>query len=223
MAKFVEDFGKDLDQNLTDGRLDAPAVHRNSEAILKVLNELLSGRSGHLIEIGCGTGQHAINFAGSFPDLNWWPTDPNPGHIESANAWRTHAGHSNIQPASILDASENWKTGKGNILPATDITAVFSANVVHIAPWSVAEGIISGAAASLDADGILIFYGPFSKNGDMLSEGNISFDRSLRNRNSEWGVRDITQIEEEASRHNMHLSRIFDMPSNNSMLVLSAL
>ncbi len=220
MAKFVEDFSKDIDQDLTDGRLDAPAVHRNSDAILQVLTEVLSDKAGHLIEIGCGTGQHAINFAGSFPDITWWPTDPNAGHVKSADAWSSHAGIANIKPALMLDASGHWEFSEKELSSGAGVKAVYSANVIHIAPWSVAEGIFAGAARYLDHEGMLLFYGPFSRNGDMLSDGNVSFDKSLRGRDPEWGIRDIIQVEEEASKHDMMLSRVFDMPSNNSILQL---
>ncbi len=219
MVKFVVDFSKDLEQGLTDGRLDAPAVHRNHEFILDVLIEHLDGVSGHAIEIGSGTGQHVVGFAKTFPDLTWWPSDPNPTHITSIDAWNKHIGADNVMPAVQIDAASDWALGEGGRPPLSDIAAVFSANVVHIASWDVGLGILKGAAECLQNGGLMIFYGPYARDGDLLSQGNVDFDQALRGRNPEWGVRDVSQMREAADKCGLLLNRIVDMPSNNSMLV----
>ena len=219
MIKLVVDFSKDIDQDLTDGRLNAPAFHRNYRAIAEVLQETLTYDSGNILEIGSGTGQHITHFGQCFPHYTWWPSDPQPEHIESIEAWRIYSGIQNIRHATQLDATQDWDLDTKS--PSLqEFVAVFSANVAHISPWVVTQNIIAKASKHLMPEGQLILYGPYSRQGDMLSEGNINFDRALRDQSSEWGIRDVDDVNDEASRHEMVVERIFDMPANNSMLIV---
>ena len=220
MSKFVENFHKDIDQDFTDGRLNAPATARNTEVIAEVLQTVMKFETGNVIEIGSGTGQHVIHFSRLFPNLTWWPSDPETDHIKSIESWRQYAKQDNIRPACRIDASADWNLGKETTPPSDNVICIFSANVVHIAPWEVAIGILSGAGKYLQKDGVLVLYGPYSRSGDLLSEGNIAFDKSLKSRNPDWGIRDLDDILKSAEKHNMSLHKVFDMPSNNSTIVL---
>jgi Protein of unknown function (DUF938) len=220
MVEYVVEFGKDGRPVEPDGRLDAPAFHRNHQAIRAVLQPFLAGKSGDAIEAGSGTGQHVVDFARHFPQIIWWPSDLNEQHLKSIAAWRAHAGLANIRPPLRIDLSDPaWcpevHDGSG---PAT-LLAVFCANVIHIAPWRVAEGLFAGAGRYLQASGRLFLYGPFKRDGKHTAVSNAVFDSSLRERDPEWGVRDIGDLENLAAIAGLALIEIVEMPANNLTLV----
>jgi SAM-dependent methyltransferase len=219
VAEFVVEFGKDGRPVEPDGRLDAAAFHRNHQAIWAVLEKFLAGKSGDVLEAGSGTGQHVVHFAGHTPDITWWPSDYNAQHLKSIAAWRAHAGLANIRPPLRIDLSDPaWcpelhdGSGPGKLL------AVFCANVIHIAPWRVAEGLFEGAGRYLRADGRLYLYGPFKRDGKHTAISNAVFDTSLRERDAEWGVRDVADVADLANAAGLALLEIVPMPANNLIL-----
>jgi SAM-dependent methyltransferase len=222
VAEYVVEFGKDGRPVEADGRLDAAAFHRNHQAIWAVLEKFLAGKSGDVVEAGSGTGQHVVEFARHSPDITWWPSDLNEQHLKSIEAWRAHAGLANIRAPLRIDLSDpSWcpemRDGRG---PAK-LLAVFCANVIHIAPWRVAEGLVAGAGRSLRADGRLFLYGPFKRDGKHTAVSNAVFDTSLRDKNPEWGVRDIEALQELAANAGLVLNEIAEMPANNLILVFA--
>jgi SAM-dependent methyltransferase len=221
MPDYVVEFVKDGGHRQTDGRLDAPAFHRNHEAIRGVLEQYLTGKSGDALEVGSGTGQHVVEFARQFPEVTWWPSDFNDNHLASIEAWRRHSGLANIRSARRLDVSDPaWGAAmKGESGPG-ELLAVFCANVIHIAPWQVAEGLIAGAGRALRNGGMLFLYGPFKRGGKHTADSNAAFDDSLRQGNPEWGVRDVDDVEKLADRAGLSLVDIVEMPANNLTLVL---
>jgi len=219
VAEYVVEFGKDGRPVEPDGRLDAAAFHRNHQAIAAVLQPFLADKSGDVVEAGSGTGQHVVDFARRFPEIDWWPSDLNPQHLKSIAAWRAHAGLSNIRPPLRIDLSDPaWcpemhdRSGPGKLL------AVFCANVIHIAPWRVAEGLVAGAGRYLRADGRLLLYGPFKRGGKHTAVSNAVFDSSLRERDPEWGVRDVEALEQLAASAGLGLVETSEMPANNLVL-----
>jgi hypothetical protein len=222
MAEYVIEFGKDGRPAEPDGRLDAAAFHRNHLAIRAVLEKFLAGKSGDAIEAGSGTGQHVVDFARHFPDIIWWPSDLNEQHLKSIAAWRAHAGLQNIRPPLRIDLSDPlWcpelRDGHG----PEKLLAVFCANVIHIAPWRVAEGLFAGAGRYLGADGRLFLYGPFKRAGKHTAISNSVFDSSLRERDPGWGVRDIDDLERLAASAGLVLIETTEMPANNLTLVFA--
>ncbi len=220
MADYVVEFGKDGGRVEPDGRLDAAAFHRNHQAIRAVLQRYLADSTGDVVEAGSGTGQHVVDFARHFPGIVWWPSDLNEAHLKSIAAWRAHAGLSNIRPPLRIDLSDPaWcpelQDGRG----PGKLRAVFCANVIHIAPWRVAEGLFAGAARFLDTDGRLFLYGPFKRDGKHTALSNAVFDTSLRHRDAEWGVRDIEDLEKLAASVGLVLVEAAEMPANNLVLV----
>ena len=222
MAEYVVEFGKDGGRIEPDGRLDAAAFHRNHEAIWVVLSPFLAGKSGDVLEAGSGTGQHVVDFAGRTPELTWWPSDFNEQHLKSIDAWRAYAQLGNVRSPMRIDLSDPaWcapmqdGSGPGSLL------AVFCANVVHIAPWPVAEGLIAGASKYLRPDGRLFIYGPFKRGGQHTSVSNAVFDTSLRSGNPEWGVRDVEEMQRVADGVGLALVETFEMPANNLILVFA--
>jgi len=218
MADYVVEFGKDGRPLEPDGRLDAAAFHRNHQPIWKVLQGFLDGRSGDALEAGSGTGQHVGYFARHTPDIVWWPSDFNDRHLNSIEAWRVREGLGNVRPPLKIDLSDPAWSMAMQAGPSL-LTALFCANVIHIAPWRVAEGLFAGAGRYLAADGLLFLYGPFKRDGRHTAVSNAVFDTSLRENNPEWGVRDIADVEKLAAANGLALRETFQMPANNLILV----
>jgi SAM-dependent methyltransferase len=222
MADFVVEFGKDGRRVEPDGRLDAAAFHRNHEPIWSVLQKFLAGKSGDVVEVGSGTGQHVVHFAGHTPGIIWWPSDLNENHLKSIEAWRAHSALPNIRPPLRIDLTDSaWCPKMHDSSGPADLLAVFCANVIHIAPWRVAEGLLAGAGRYLRSDGRLFLYGPFKRDGKHTAMSNAVFDTSLRQQNAEWGVRDIAEVEKLAATVGLALIETVPMPANNMILAFS--
>jgi SAM-dependent methyltransferase len=219
MPEYVVEYGKGgMPPPEVDGRLDAGAFHRNHPAIWSVLSKFLVGRSGEVLEIGSGTGQHAVEFSRPAPTIIWWPTDLADSHLRSIAAWRAFSKLSNLQPPTRLDASQSdWRLSELGL--PTSFLAMFCANVIHISAWSVAQGLLAGAGRHLRADGRLFLYGPFRRDGVHNAPSNAAFDQSLRRQNPEWGVRDIADLRKVADANRLRVAELVEMPSNNAVLV----
>ena len=219
MAEYVVEFGKDGRPVEPDGRLDAAAFHGNHAPIWAVLQKFLAGKSGDVVEAGSGTGQHVVHFATHTPDIIWWPSDLNERHIKSIEAWRAHAALPNIRPPLRIDLTDPaWCPAMHDGSGPGELLAVFCANVIHIAPWRVAEGLFAGAGRYLRADGRLFLYGPFKREGRHTAMSNAVFDTSLREQDAEWGVRDIADLEKLAAGVGLALLETVPMPANNFIL-----
>ena len=222
MAEFVVEFGKDGRPVEADGRLDAAAFHRTHVPIWAVLEKFLAGQSGDVVEVGSGTGQHVVHFAAHTPGITWWPSDLNENHLKSIEAWRAHAGLPNIRRPLRIDLTDPaWCPQMHDGSGPAGLLAVFCANVVHIAPWRVAEGLFAGAARYLRSDGRLFLYGPFKREGRHTALSNAVFDTSLREQNPEWGVRDIADLEKLAEAVGLALIETTEMPANNMILAFA--
>ena len=222
MAEYVEEFGKDGRPIEPDGRLDAAAFHRNHAPIWAVLQQFLAGKSGDVLEAGSGTGQHVVHFARHSPEIIWWPSDFNDAHLRSIAAWRADAGLANIRSGLRIDLTDPaWCAAMHDGSGPGKLLAVFCANVIHIAPWRVAEGLFAGAARYLRRDGRLFLYGPFKRDGKHTALSNAVFDTSLRDRDAEWGVRDIADVGNLGLREGLALVETVLMPANNLILVFA--
>ncbi|MEH2550633.1 SAM-dependent methyltransferase [Bradyrhizobium sp. AZCC 2262] len=219
MAEYVVEFGKDGRPVEPDGRLDAAAFHRNHEPIWAVLQKFLVGKSGDVVEAGSGTGQHVVHFAKRAPGITWWPSDLNVRHLKSIEAWRAHAALPNIRPPLRIDLTDPaWCAAMQDGSGPAELLAVFCANVIHIAPWRVAEGLFAGAGRYLRSDGRLFLYGPFKRDGKHTAMSNAVFDTSLREQDAEWGVRDVADLENLAAGVGLALVETVQMPANNLIL-----
>jgi SAM-dependent methyltransferase len=222
VAEFVVEFGKDGRPVEPDGRLDAAAFHRNHGPIWAVLQTFLAGKSGDVLEAGSGTGQHVVHFATHAPEITWWPSDYNERHLASIAAWLKHSALPNIRPAMRIDLSDAaWCPAMQDGSGPGELLAVFCANVIHIAPWRVAEGLFVGAAKYLRPDGRLFLYGPFKRDGKHTALSNAVFDTSLRERDPEWGIRDIGDIRSLAEGFGLALVETVQMPANNMILTFA--
>lgn len=217
--KFSVDFSEGGANARAGGKLDSMAYHRNRKPVEEVLRPYFSGRTGHVLEIASGTGQHICDWAKHFPDLKFWPTDPAPVHLASIEAWRAEAGASNLGAPFALDAAADWALGQEGGPPAVGFLAVVALNLAHISPWQVSLGLLKGSAKHLQKGGHLFLYGAFMRDGQHVSERNEKFDQALRSENPAWGVRDIADLEDEGDALDLILIDAVDMPANNYFLI----
>ena len=191
----------------------APATARNRQPILDVLKQILPAR-GTLLEVASGTGEHAAFIAPRLGEgILWQPTDASLDALADIDAHAARAGWPHIRPTLLLDASQP-------VWPIAYADAILCCNMIHIAPWAAAEGLMSGAARILPPRAPLILYGPYKRHGAHTSPSNAEFDASLRERDRRWGVRCLdTELQPLASRHGFRPADVHPMPSNNLIVV----
>jgi len=188
----------------------AESCEQNGPPILNVLREVLEGPLD-LLEIGSGTGQHAVMFGGAFPDVQWQTSDRLEMHA-GINLWLGEAGLINVQAPIPLDVLDDpW--------PERQYDVVFSANTAHIMPPQGVEAMFSGVSRVLAAGGLFLIYGPFMYDGRHTSESNREFDRWLKFRESHQGVRDVAWLKQIATPLELELARDVAMPANNRILI----
>lgn len=188
----------------------APATARNRQPILEVLRPRLPA-DGLVLEVASGSGEHIVHFAAALPRLVFQPSDPSPAARDSIDDWAGASGLANVRPAVALDATASkW--------PVTQADAVLCSNMIHIAPWAAAIGLVAGAARVLPPGGLLYLYGPFRLAGRHVAPSNDAFDRDLRERNAEWGVRDLEAVTALATTQGFATPEVIDMPNNNLSL-----
>jgi hypothetical protein len=188
----------------------SPAVARNRDPILAVLRRVLPDR-GTVLEIASGTGEHAAYFAMQLPTLIWQPSDVDPEALASIEAHRAAANAPNLRAPVTLDvAAPVW--------PVTQADAVVSMNMIHISPWTAAQGLMAGAARLLAGGAPLYLYGPFKENGEHTAPSNAAFDASLKARDQQWGVRDLSDVRALAAGHGFDFVERVAMPANNLSL-----
>ncbi len=212
-----QDAASDNPTMIEDARQFAPAAARNRDPIWSVLQPSLP-ETGLVLEVASGSGEHAVHFAQSAgPGLVFQPSDPDPQARASIDAWTAANGLSNIRPALALDAtSERW--------PIAHADAVLCFNMIHIAPWEAAIGLVCGGARVLPAGGLLFLYGPFKREGRHTAPSNAAFDRDfLKARNPAWGVRDLETVAALAAAQGFAAPDVVEMPANNLSLLFRRL
>jgi SAM-dependent methyltransferase len=190
-----------------------PAPERNKIPILEVLKQTLPS-AGRLLEVASGSGQHAAYFAAALPAWTWLPSDIDPGNLASIAAYVDEAALPNLAAPRHLDVcAQDWQIGV--------LDAVFNANMIHIAPWAVCEGLLRGAGQHLRDAGLLVLYGPFRIGGAHTAPSNAEFDASLRKRDAQWGVRDLEAVVELACTFELTHRAAIAMPANNQCLIFA--
>ncbi|EEH57776.1 uncharacterized protein MICPUCDRAFT_7600, partial [Micromonas pusilla CCMP1545] len=191
------------------------AAERNKEPIAAVLTRYLGEeKSGVILEVACGTGQHAAHCAPLLPNLWWQPTDLGTDAFDAVD--HHTRGIKNVSHALEMDGSNNFMLVKDGTF-----TAVLAVNLTHISPYAATKGLVAGAGDALRVGGKLFIYGPFKRNGEHTSEGNATFDASLRSQNAEWGYRDIEAVEQLGRDAGLTPTETVEMPANNFMLVMT--
>ncbi len=197
---------------MTDQRRSAPHVARNAGPIAELLRDVLPER-GLVLEVASGSGEHALHFAREFPKLLWQPSDPEPAALRSIEAWRAEAGLFNLLPAVSLDArATDWTVAQAD--------AILAINMVHISPWSATLGLLRGASRLLAPSAPLYLYGAYRQDGVETAPSNEAFDESLRERNPEWGLRELEAVVAEAETRGFALDKVIAMPTNNLSVIL---
>jgi len=221
MPKFVVEFGKAGAPPAPGGRLDGPAFHRNHDAIWSAMTGFLSEQTGNVLELGSGTGQHVTAFAELSSHLTWWPSDIYPSHLASIEAWRRHAGLANLRAPQRIDLADPAWSWMADGQAGAALTAMLCINVLHIAPWRVAQNLFAGAGRLLRDGGQLFVYGPFMREGQHTAPSNAAFDQSLRAENNAWGVRDLADLNALAQEAGLTTAEIAPMPANNLVLAFA--
>ena len=198
-----------------DGRRFSPSVARNRDPILKVFRDHVCA-DGHVLEVASGTGEHGAYLTEALTDLHWTYSDIDPESRTSQAAWRKSAAHDRLSGPLILDAS---KSDWGEAERPGHWDAIVSVNMIHIAPFEAALGLIAGAGRLLMPGGRLFLYGPFAREGD-IAPSNAAFSENLQARDPAWGVRDLDrQIVPMAEEVGLSVADILEMPANNLSVV----
>lgn len=187
----------------------AESCDQNKDPIFAVIKSYLIERSS-VLEIGSGTGQHAIYFAEKLPHLTWYTSDREQYH-NGIIQWLDEAKLTNARKPFLLDVSRSsW--------PETTVDAVFSANTSHIMHWHDVQATFSGVGKILNDDGIFLLYGPFNFAGKYTSESNQQFDYRLKSRDPMSGIRNFEDLDQLANQAGLQFQKVFDMPCNNKIL-----
>lgn len=188
---------------------DAPATGRNRDPILDVLQVEFS-ESRDILEIGSGTGQHAVYFASAMPHLNWQTSDRDENHAAIAT-WLDHASLQNVAPPLSLDVL-------ADPIITQQYDGVFSANTAHIMSMNAVVAMFSLVGTCLKENGRFCLYGPFNIDNEFTSDSNARFDATLRGQDASMGIRDLAQIDDLAVRNGMRRTALYAMPANNFLV-----
>lgn len=185
------------------------ASERNKGPILAVLRRAFA-HAAQVLEIGSGTGQHAVFFAAALPDLVWQPSEM-PGRLEGIRQWTAETGLANVLPPIELDVcARPW--------PVAEVEAVFSANTAHIMSWPQVLCLFEGVSEVLSGGGAFCLYGPFRSEGAFDTESNRRFDAMLRREQPSMGLRDREALIDTAASNGLSFVREHAMPANNRLL-----
>ena len=197
-----------------DGRLFAPSAERNSAPIVNLIKRI-APEPGNALEIASGTGQHIVQLALSLPNIIWSPSDVEGERLKSISAWVESENLLNIKPPMYLDATE---TGWAKSLPKSNF--ILLVNLLHLISWDETETLISELSIALKTKGIALVYGPFMRNGQLISEGDRNFHTSLIQTDPDIGYKnDLEMLTLFSNSGLVHLETV-EMPANNAAFVL---
>jgi hypothetical protein len=186
------------------------ACERNKEPILAVLRTSFA-ECLDVLEIGSGTGQHAVHFARHLAHLTWHPTEQL-SYLSDLTARAQQEGTPNLRAPTVLDVRQS-------VWPVQSVGGVFTANTLHIMSWPEVIATYRGVSEVLAASGVLCVYGPFRYAGEYTSDSNRAFDRMLQERDPRSGLRDVTALKELAASYGLELVADHDLPAYNRLLV----
>ena len=197
-----------------DERLFAPSAERNSAPIVNLIKRI-APEPGNALEIASGTGQHIVQLALSLPNIIWSPSDVEGERLKSISAWVESENLLNIKPPMYLDATE---TGWAKSLPKSNF--ILLVNLLHLISWDETETLISELSIALKTKGIALVYGPFMRNGQLISEGDKNFHTSLIQTDPDIGYKnDLEMLTLFSNSGLVHLETV-EMPANNAAFVL---
>lgn len=198
-----------------DGRRFSPSIGRNKDAVRDIFLKHMP-LAGHVLEVASGTGEHGVHICEAASELNWTYSDIDPHGLESQHSWASYVPHDRIHGPLILDASQpDW----GDLEQGDQLDGIFNANMIHISPFVVAQGLFAGAGRLLKPGGRLMLYGPFARNG-VIVPSNARFSADLKRRDPSWGVRDLDlEVMPLAEASGLDLVSVIEMPANNLSVI----
>lgn len=198
------------------GKLFAPSAARNTVPLIQALAPFVPNQ-GKALEIASGTGQHVVAYAQAYSGTQWQPTEVDTDRISSISAYLAEAALPNVSTPILLDAtSTNWAETAGTF------DLILLSNLLHLISQEEAETLISEAAKALTPNGYLAIYGPFTRNGVFVSEGDIQFDASLRDQDPELGYKSDLAIRDFGTSCGLKPIEGVEMPANNLLLTWRA-
>jgi hypothetical protein len=200
---------------MSEDRQYAPATLRNRDSIVDALRDVLP-TTGVILEVASGSGEHVVHFARNFPSLIFQLSDPDQDALLSIAAWVKATGVTNVHAPIALDAMHS-------VWPIASADGIICINMIHIAPWEATLGLMRGAAAILSSGAPLHLYGPYLCQGIATAPSNQAFDRSLRDRNPNWGPRDLEAVAATAQTLGFSGPVVTEMPANNLSVVFHRL
>ena len=200
-----------------DNRLIFPATARNRDFIAAVLKSYFSPNSLFL-EIASGSGEHGVFFQKMFPSIIWQTSDPELTHRKSIISWIKHEGLYLKMPEP-LDIDVEKRPWPISYQIRHSIKGIICINMLHISPWHCTKALFEESKCYLDQTKFLMIYGPFLRKEKKTSESNLNFDKSLRSRNSHWGLRHLDNVNRIAFENGFSLEKILEMPANNVSLI----
>ena len=200
-----------------DNRLFFPATERNRDSIKEVLSTILLTK-GFILEIGSGSGEHGVVFQKRFPEIIWQSSDPDLMHRNSISSWIEHdeLNFKMPQPLFIDVEKTPW------IIPSElklSLKGIISINMIHIAPWNCTKSLLRESGKLLKNGQFLMLYGPFKIGNKNISQSNDLFDSSLKMQNKLWGIRDLGEVSEEATKSGFIKDETIPMPTNNFSVI----
>ncbi len=190
-------------------RPNAPSCERNRGPILELLTTHFA-TCHKVLEVGAGTGQHAVHFAAAMPHLTWQASDL-AENLPGINSWLNEANLPNTPPPIALDVGGTW--------PADEYDAIFTANTLHIMSWQEVRALFAALPGVLADGAVVAVYGPFNYGGRYTSDSNAAFDRWLKDRGEHMGVRDFEAVDALARAASLRIVQDSPMPANNRTLI----
>ncbi len=184
----------------------------NSQPILSVLQQELPD-DAKVLELASGCGQHADFFCQQLPSISWQPTELNIDMLPSIQAYARDSLHDNMKSPMLLDACSDWSMD--------EIDAIISINLLHVSPWQACAGLLENAGKYLRSQGLVLFYGPFIRPDVDTAPSNLVFNQRLQSMNPQWGIPELVNVAEEAQKYGIELKTIYELPSNNVIVVMA--
>jgi len=205
------------------------ACENNKQPILTILQSAFS-QTNSVLEVGSGSGQHAVYFAANLPQLKWQTSDLLINH-QGINLWLDTDPSDNLKPPIELDLNHSWQlpethvevNNETNTKSKVELDGIFTANTLHIVSWSLVVKFFQGVEKNLSSNGTLCIYGPFNYQGKFTSDSNAQFNLWLKDRDEDSGIRDFEAIEQLATSAGLSLQADHEMPANNRLLVFKKL
>ncbi len=185
----------------------------NNKAFIEPILSRVFAKHQHILEVGSGTGQHAVHFASALPQVIWQSSDLEANH-PGIQQWIDESGLSNLKSPLALDVFDRpW--------PIEHCDGIYTANTLHIMPWEAVVAFFGGVPKVLSSGGSLVIYGPFNYEGQFTSDSNQQFDLWLKARGAHQGIRDIEKVLALAESAGLNLEEDNSMPANNRLLVFT--